>query len=141
MLMPGPCFSFVSHIRCLHYVLAGSRLRIVGALLNQLFRSDGRLGAMHKLGDNAEEAATLLSLLANGKRLTIVEHLIDNEMSVGAIAEKVSLSQSALSQHLAKLRSMNLVETRRDRQTIYYSCRSEAVRRLLGTLEDMFDKR
>jgi DNA-binding transcriptional ArsR family regulator len=96
---------------------------------------------MHKLGDNAEEAAALLSLLANSKRLTIVEQLIDKEMSVGAIAETVSLSQSALSQHLAKLRSMNLVETRRDRQTIYYSCRSEAVRRLLGTLEDMFDKR
>ena len=97
---------------------------------------------MRKLGNNAEEAAALLSLLANGKRLTIVEHLIDNEeMSVGAIAEKVSLSQSALSQHLAKLRSMNLVETRRERQTIYYSCHSEAVRRLLGTLEEMFDKR
>ena len=46
-------------------------------------------------------------------------------MSVGAIAEKVSLSQSALSQHLAKLRSLNLVETRRDRQMIYYSCKSE----------------
>ena len=43
-------------------------------------------------------------------------------MSVGAIAKKVSLSQSALSQHLAKLRSLNLVETRRDRQMIYYSC-------------------
>lgn len=96
---------------------------------------------MRKLGDNAEEAAALLSLLANGKRLTIVEHLIDNdELSVGAIAEKVSLSQSALSQHLAKLRSMKLVETRRERQTIYYSCHSEAVRRLLGTLEEMFDK-
>jgi DNA-binding transcriptional ArsR family regulator len=97
---------------------------------------------MRKLGNNAEEAAALLSLLANGKRLTIVEHLIDNdELSVGAIAEKVSLSQSALSQHLAKLRSMNLVETRRERQTIYYSCHSEAVRRLLGTLEEMFEKR
>jgi ArsR family transcriptional regulator, virulence genes transcriptional regulator len=96
---------------------------------------------MRKLGDNADEAAALLSLLANGKRLTIMEHLIDKEMSVGAIAEKVSLSQSALSQHLAKLRGMNLVETRRERQTIYYSCHSEAVRRLLGTLEEMFDRR
>ena len=98
-------------------------------------------GTMQKLGDNADQAAELLALLANGKRLRIVEHLIDNEMSVGAIAKEVSLSQSALSQHLAKLRSMNLVETRRDRQTIYYSCHSESVRRLLGTLEDMFDKR
>jgi DNA-binding transcriptional ArsR family regulator len=96
---------------------------------------------MQKIKDNAEEAAEILSLLANGKRLTIVEHLIDNEMSVGAIAKKFSLSQSALSQHLAKLRSMNLVETRRERQTIYYSCNSEQVRRLLETLSEMFDQR
>jgi ArsR family transcriptional regulator, virulence genes transcriptional regulator len=94
-----------------------------------------------KLDDNTANAAALLALLANGKRLTIVEHLLDNEMSVGAIAEKVDLSQSALSQHLARLRSMNLVETRRDRQMVYYSCRSSSVRRLLETLEDIFGKR
>jgi DNA-binding transcriptional ArsR family regulator len=94
-----------------------------------------------KLDENAEDAAALLALLANGKRLTIVEHLLDNEMSVGAIAEKVDLSQSALSQHLARLRSMNLVETRRDRQMVFYSCRSPSVRRLLETLEDIFGKR
>lgn len=93
-----------------------------------------------KLNGNADAAAALLSLLANGKRLTIIEHLLDQEMSVGAIAEKVSLSQSALSQHLAKLRSLNLVETRRDRQMVYYSCKSEAARRLLKTLEDIFTK-
>jgi ArsR family transcriptional regulator, virulence genes transcriptional regulator len=96
---------------------------------------------LSKLEQNADSAAALLSLLANGKRLTIVEHLLDNEMSVGAIAEKVDLSQSALSQHLAKLRSMNLVETRRDRQMIYYSCKSDSVRRLLETLEEIFGKR
>ena len=94
-----------------------------------------------KLDENAEDAAALLGLLAHGKRLTIVEHLLDNEMSVGAIAEKVDLSQSALSQHLARLRSMNLVETRRDRQMVFYSCRSPSVRRLLETLEDIFGKR
>jgi DNA-binding transcriptional ArsR family regulator len=91
-----------------------------------------------KFVDHADDAAALLSLLANGKRLMIVEQLLDQEMSVGAIAEKVELSQSALSQHLAKLRSLKLVETRRDRQMIYYSCKSDAARRLLGTLEDIF---
>lgn len=96
---------------------------------------------MQKLGNRANEEASLLSLLANGKRLTIVKHLIEEEMSVGAIAKKVSLSQSALSQHLAKLRSKNLVETRRERQTIYYSCKSEDVRLLLGTLEDLINRR
>ncbi|MDH6234909.1 DNA-binding transcriptional ArsR family regulator [Mesorhizobium soli] len=87
---------------------------------------------------NANAAATLLSLLGNEKRLVIVSHLLEGEMSVGAIAEKVDLSQSALSQHLAKLRSVDLVETRRDRQMIYYSCNSDAVRQLLGTLDGIF---
>jgi len=91
-----------------------------------------------KLIDNAKTAATFLLLMGNEKRLIIISHLVDGEMSVGAIAEKVSLSQSALSQHLAKLRALNLVETRRDRQMIYYSCKSEAVRTLLQTLDDVF---
>ncbi|MEP9373881.1 metalloregulator ArsR/SmtB family transcription factor [Mesorhizobium sp. KR1-2] len=89
--------------------------------------------------ENAGAAATMLALLGNEKRLVIISHLLlEGEMSVGAIAEKVELSQSALSQHLAKLRSIDLVETRRDRQMIYYSCNSEAVRRLVGTLSGIF---
>ncbi|AMS41252.1 ArsR family transcriptional regulator [Aminobacter sp. Y103A] len=92
-----------------------------------------------KLTDNAEAAASLLTLMGNEKRLMIMSHLLDTEMSVGAIAEKVSLSQSALSQHLARLRNEELVETRRDRQMIYYTCKSEAVRKLLGTLEGIFE--
>lgn len=91
-----------------------------------------------KLIGNMEAAATLLTLLGNDKRLTIISHLVNGEMSVGAIAEKVELSQSALSQHLAKLRRLGLVQTRRDRQLIYYSCESEAVRSLLATLEGIF---
>ena len=59
-------------------------------------------------------------------------------MTVGTIADKVSLSQSALSQHLAKLRSLGLVETRRDRQMIYYSCNSHAVKQVLRTLDGIF---
>lgn len=92
-----------------------------------------------KLTANAEAAASLLTLMGNEKRLMIMSHLLDTEMSVGAIAEKVSLSQSALSQHLARLRNEELVETRRDRQMIYYTCKSDAVRKLLGTLEGIFE--
>ncbi len=87
---------------------------------------------------DAEAAATFLMLMGNEKRLVIMGLLIDAEMSVGAIAEKVDLSQSALSQHLAKLRAAGLVQTRRDRQMIYYSSRSEAVRRLFLMLGDVF---
>jgi ArsR family transcriptional regulator, virulence genes transcriptional regulator len=87
---------------------------------------------------NADKAAEFLTLLGNSKRLAIMSHLLEGELSVGAIAEKVSLSQSALSQHLAKLRSLDLVQTRRDRQMIYYSCKSVAVRRLFLTLDDIY---
>ncbi|MER8828047.1 metalloregulator ArsR/SmtB family transcription factor [Mesorhizobium sp. M0938] len=91
-----------------------------------------------KLIANAESAAAFLTLMGNEKRLLIMNYLADGEMSVGAIAEKVLLSQSALSQHLAKLRALDLVETRRDRQMIYYSCKSDAVRELLKTLDGIF---
>jgi DNA-binding transcriptional ArsR family regulator len=91
-----------------------------------------------KLLDNAEAAAEFLTLISNEKRLAILALLLRGEMTVGTIADKVSLSQSALSQHLAKLRSLDLVETRRDRQMIYYSCNSDAVRQVLLTLDGIF---
>lgn len=84
------------------------------------------------------DAAAFLTLMGNEKRLAIMSHLIDAELSVGTIADKVDLSQSALSQHLAKLRAFDLVQTRRDRQTIYYSCRSDAVRQLLLLVDQIF---
>ena len=85
----------------------------------------------------ADDAAEFLMLLGNAKRLAIMAYLLEGEMTVGSIAKKVALSQSALSQHLAKLRSLDLVDTRRDRQMIYYSCRSDAVQRLFLTLGDI----
>ena len=91
-----------------------------------------------KLVANAGEAATFLALMGNEKRLLIMIHLLDGELSVGVIAEKVALSQSALSQHLAKLRALNLVQTRRDRQMIYYSSKSAAVHELLQMLDSVF---
>lgn len=94
-----------------------------------------------KFIENVDLAADFLSLLGNSKRLVIMSHLLEGELSVGAIAEKVALSQSALSQHLAKLRSSHLVQTRRDRQMIYYSCNSEAVRQLLEALEEIYGSR
>lgn len=90
------------------------------------------------LHERTDEAAEFLSLLANGKRLQIMSHLLREEMPVNKIADRVALSQSALSQHLAKLRATGLVETRRDRQMIYYSCKSEHVREVLQTLDDIF---
>ena len=91
-----------------------------------------------KLLDNAGDAAEFLTLISNEKRLAILALLLHGEMTVGSIADRVSLSQSALSQHLAKLRSLDLVETRRERQMIYYSCNSDAVKQVLRTLDGIF---
>jgi len=90
-----------------------------------------------KLVDRAEEVAEILALLGNGKRLAILCHIAGTELSVGAIAEKVELSQSALSQHLAKLRNSGLVRTRRDKQMIYYSCADGMVASILAALDGM----
>jgi len=73
---------------------------------------------------HAEDAATLLKSMANPHRLAILCVLGAGEMTVGAINERIPLSQSALSQHLAVLREEKLVQTRRESQAIYYSLRS-----------------
>lgn len=70
----------------------------------------------------ADEAARLMKALANPQRLRMLCLLVDNELAVGEINEHLpDLSQSALSQHLAKLRDEGLVNTRRDAQNIFYS--------------------
>lgn len=86
----------------------------------------------------SDEAADLLSAMSNAKRLLILCNLVAGEMPVGQLAETVGLSQSALSQHLAKLRARKLVSTRRDAQTIYYSIASESVYQVLETIGDIF---
>ena len=76
--------------------------------------------------------------MANPKRLMILCSLVKGEVPVGVLANQVGLSQSALSQHLSKLRAQKLVKTRRDAQTIYYSSTSEAVIKMLDTLEEIY---
>lgn len=84
------------------------------------------------------DSAGILAAMANAKRLHILDIISQREVPVGQLAEMVNLSQSALSQHLGKLRDANLVSTRRDAQTIYYSCNSSAAIHLLATLYDIF---
>lgn len=90
------------------------------------------------LGENADEAARLLKMLANGQRLRVLCLLVDRELSVGQINERIELSQSALSQHLAKLREEGLVTTRRESQTIYYKLSSGPAQRLISSLHDIY---
>lgn len=70
---------------------------------------------------HADEAATLLKALAHPARLLVLCQLVEGESSVGELQPITGLSMSALSQHLAVLREQQLVRTRREAQTIYYS--------------------
>ncbi|MDT6939141.1 metalloregulator ArsR/SmtB family transcription factor [Brucella pseudogrignonensis] len=90
------------------------------------------------LVENVDSAADFLSALAKNKRLLILCKLLHNEMSVGALAKAIDLSQSALSQHLAKLRALDLVSTRRDAQTIYYIVSSPHIELMLSTLSSLY---
>lgn len=84
------------------------------------------------------EKAALLAAMSNLKRLEILHLLSEREASVGELAERVGLSQSALSQHLAKLRWAGLVTTKRNAQSISYFCSSQTVRRILDLLSAMY---
>ena len=88
--------------------------------------------------DNVEVAAGLLKALSNEKRLTIICALYKGEKSVGELEEIVGLSQSALSQHLARLRRDGLVDTRREAQTIYYYMQDAATQSLLKCLSEIY---
>lgn len=82
--------------------------------------------------------ARLLSNLSNAVRIELLSVILKREMSVGELCSKMQMSQSAVSQHLAKLRSDGLVNTRRDAQTIYYSCANPGVQRVLNLLDEIF---
>ena len=86
----------------------------------------------------SESAADLLSLMANEARLRVFVMIMKDEWDVTSLAAAVNLSQSALSQHLKKLRDAKVVSIRRDAQTIYYSCKSEAVMKICTTLNEIF---
>ena len=87
---------------------------------------------------NACAAAAFLKILANDWRLMILCELLKGERCVGALEEIVSLSQSGLSQHLARLRRSHLVKTRRESQTIYYSIADPGVTKVIGALYDLY---
>ena len=92
-----------------------------------------------QLKASAVAAAQLLKLLASEQRLILLCSLGEGECSVGDLAGHVGLSQSAASQHLAKLRAEGLVATRREGQTIYYRLNDPAAVRVIDTLCDIFN--
>lgn len=92
-----------------------------------------------KIVSGLKAASRLLKAMSNESRLVVLSTLAEKgESSVGSLEPTVGLSQSALSQHLARLRRDGLVTTRRDAQTIYYSLASDDVRTVLRALNGHF---
>ena len=87
---------------------------------------------------NATDAVSLLKGLANESRLMIMCVLSEGEVSVGQLNQRIKLSQSALSQHLAVLREQGLVKTRRESQTIYYRLEDSAAVNIIELLHDVY---
>jgi DNA-binding transcriptional ArsR family regulator len=83
---------------------------------------------------NAAKAEAMLKLLANGKRLMILCNIVKEAKSVGELAELVGLSQSSLSQHLAKMRTQGLVEADKRGKEVYYRINNPEVEAILSTL-------
>jgi DNA-binding transcriptional ArsR family regulator len=95
--------------------------------------------AAHELGDKAVEVAQTLRTLGNDKRLAILCKLAENgEMNVTELARSVDLSQSALSQHLARLRGEGVVGWRRDSQTIWYKLDNPQIEAFMVHLYEVF---
>ena len=91
-----------------------------------------------ELQSKAGVVESLLRTVGNRNRLIILCELLKGERSVTSLQSAVGLSQSALSQHLARLREDDIVATRRESQTIYYSLASDKVGRLIGLLYELY---
>jgi ArsR family transcriptional regulator len=93
---------------------------------------------LEQFATKAGEATRLLKALGHEARLMVLCQLVDGEHSAGALQEMSGLSQSALSQHLARLREEGLVDTRREAQTIYYRLADPNAARVLETLAAIY---
>ncbi|MCH8538302.1 MAG: metalloregulator ArsR/SmtB family transcription factor [Alkalimonas sp.] len=95
---------------------------------------------LQEMRKNSAKAAQLLKAISNERRLLILCYLLEGEMSVGDMNDRLELSQSALSQHLALLRRHQLVKTRKEAQTVFYRIESSEAKAVLQVLHDLYCK-
>jgi len=93
---------------------------------------------LQQMQTHAADAASLMRAFGNESRLMILCALADGERSVGELNEIIPLSQSALSQQLARLRREELVKTRRESQVIHYSLSTGPADRVINVLHDIY---
>lgn len=96
--------------------------------------------SIENMQKNSKKAESMLKILANAKRLMILCHLVKCEKTVGELADLVDLSNSALSQHLSKMRALNLVETNKKGQEVFYRIENREVEAILSTLHLIYCK-
>jgi len=92
----------------------------------------------NKLPLNYDEAAEIMKLLSNPQRMSIVCNLATEELSVNDLADRIGLSQSALSQHLTKLKDKKLLKCRREHNKQIYSVESSDAGRIIDLLRDIY---
>lgn len=94
---------------------------------------------VESVSKNMDRIVRLFKVLSSENRLAILTTLHHGEKSVGELERAVPLSQSALSQHLAKLRHEKVVQTRREAQTIYYSLKDKKVQDILNSICEILE--
>ena len=91
------------------------------------------------LARQAADASSVMKLLANKNRLIILCYLMmQKEMKVGDLVTEMGLGQSAMSQHLMKLRDKGLVTFRRHSQSLYYRIEDHRISKLINVLKSLY---
>lgn len=93
---------------------------------------------LQEMAAAAERASAMMKTLGHSGRLMILCNLANGERAVGELADELDISQSALSQHLARMRAEGLVSTRRESQTVYYQLSDGEVRSVIESLYAIF---
>ncbi|MBV1904098.1 MAG: metalloregulator ArsR/SmtB family transcription factor [Marinosulfonomonas sp.] len=93
---------------------------------------------MQQMVDNARGAADMLKSLSHEGRLMILCHLVDGQKSVTELEQLLAIRQSAVSQHLARLRADGLVKARRDGKAVYYTIAGTSSRQIIKVLHSIY---
>lgn len=93
---------------------------------------------MDEMKEKAKEVTELLKVLANENRLLILCELVKEPQSVGHLLEKLDITQSGISQHLAILKANGILDYNKKAQTVIYSIKDERIYKLLETIKETY---
>jgi DNA-binding transcriptional ArsR family regulator len=103
-------------------------------------KKENKTISIEAMRNNATKVEGLLKQLANAHRLLILCNMVDGAKSVSELTKAVGLSQSALSQHLAKMKDSGIVLSEKQGQSVYYKISSTEVQTILSMLYFMYCK-